>query len=133
MSRTAAWCVLLGLLGGCAGEPVGIVQGDVFGGEGIQLTVREVGADLEWDCAVGRIEEPFRLSDEGFFDLDGTRTSGIGGPIREDDPPRPEEARYRGRVSGSSMTLSVELPARGLTLGPYGLRYGEEGVLRRCL
>ena len=133
MSRATVWWVLLGLLGGCTSEPVGIVSGDFFGGEGIQLTVRDVGADLEWDCAVGRIEEAFRLSDDGSFDLDGTRTSGIGGPIREDDPPRPEEARYTGKVSGSSMTLSVELPERGLTLGPYRLRYREEGVLHRCL
>ena len=110
-----------------------MVPGDFFGGEGVLLTIRDVGADLEWDCAAGRIEERFETAADGSFDLVGTHTPGVGGPIREDDPPRTEPARYTGRLSGSSMMLSVELPESDVTLGPYELLYREEAVLRRCL
>ena len=123
----------LPILAGCSNDPVGIVPGDFFGGEGVLLTVREFGADLEWDCAAGRIEEPFEIAPDGFFDLQGTHTPGVGGPIREDDPPRAEAARYTGRLSGSRMTLSVHLIERDVTLGPHELRYREEALLRRCL
>lgn len=125
--------VALPILAGCSNDPVGVVPGDFFGGEGVLLTIRDFGADLEWDCAAGRIEEAFETARDGSFELDGTHTPGMGGPIREDDPPRTEPARYAGRVSGSRMTLSVVLPESGVTLGPYDLRYRQEAVLRRCL
>ena len=123
----------LPMLAGCSNDPIGVVPGDFFGGEGVLLTIRDAGADLEWDCAVGRIEETFETATDGSFDLDGTHTPGTGGPIREDDPPRTEPARYTGELSGSRMTLSVELPESDVTLGPYELRYREEALLRRCL
>jgi hypothetical protein len=125
--------VALPILAGCSNDPVGVAPGDFFGGEGVLLTIRELGADLEWDCAAGRIEDAFETAADGSFDLQGTHTPGPGGPIREDDQPEAETARYTGRLSGSRMTLSVELPERGVTLGPHELRYREEAVLRRCL
>jgi hypothetical protein len=128
-----ATIVALQILAGCSNDPVGVVPGDFFGGEGVLLNIRDFGADLEWDCAAGRIKEAFETAGDGSFDLEGTHTSGVGGPIREDDPPRAEAARYTGRLSGSRMTLTVELPESGVTLGPHELRYREEAVLRRCL
>jgi hypothetical protein len=125
--------VALPILAGCSTDPVGVVPGDFFGGEGVLLTIRDSGADLEWDCAAGRIEEAFETADDGSFDLEGTHTPGVGGPIREDDPPDSEAARYKGRLSGSRMTLTVELPESGVTLGPHELRFREEALLRRCL
>ena len=67
---------------------MGVVPGDFFGGEGVLLNIRDFGADLEWDCAAGQIEEAFETAGDGSFDLEGTHTSGVGGPIREDGPPR---------------------------------------------
>lgn len=133
-SKTSLAAMLaLPLLAGCSTDPVRVVAGDFFGGEGVLLTIRDFGADLEWDCAAGRIEEAFEISGDGSFDLQGTHTPGTGGPIREDDPPVAEAARYTGTVSGSLMTLTVELPESGVTLGPLELRYREEAILRRCL
>ncbi len=124
----------LPILGACE-SVVGVSAGDLYGSDdGVVLVVTESGADLEWDCAAGQIEEPLEPAGDGRFDLGGTYTPGVGLPVREDDPPRAEPARYVGRFSGSSrMELTVELPERDTSLGPYVLRLGHEVVLHRCL
>ena len=73
--------VALPILVGCSNDPVGIVPGDFFGGEGVLLTIRDFGADLEWDCAVGRIEEAFETANDGSFDLDNWRAGGHVGVL----------------------------------------------------
>ncbi len=123
----------LAALAGCLGTIIGISIGDSFGGVGVLLVVREAGADMEFDCATGRIEEPMTFSADGTFDVDGTFTPGMGGPVREDDPPVPEAARYMGVLRGDRLTLSGILVEDGTTIGPYELRRGEEPLLRRCL
>ncbi len=135
MRETLLPAVVIGLaaLAGCAGTIIGISTGDSFGGVGVLLVVREAGADLEFDCAAGRIEEPMTFSADGTFDVDGTFTPGMGGPVREDDPPIPEAARYVGVLRGDRLTLSAILVEDGTTIGPYQLRRGEEPLLRRCL
>ena len=127
--------VVIGLAGlaGCSGTIIGISTGESFGGVGVLLLVRDVGADLEFDCATGRIEEPMTFSPDGTFDVDGTFTPGTGGPVREDDPPIPETARYMGVLRGDRLTLSAMLVEDGTTIGPYELRRGEQPLLRRCL
>ena len=126
--------VVIGLAGlaGCSGTIIGISTGESFGGVGV-LLVRDVGADLDFDCATGRIEEPMTFSADGTFDVDGTFTPGTGGPVREDDPPIPEVARYMGVLRGDRLTLSAILVEDGTTIGPYELRRGEQPLLRRCL
>ncbi len=123
----------LGALAGCSGTLIGISTGESFGGVGVLLVVREAGADLEFDCATGRIEEPMTFSADGTFDVAGTFTPGMGGPVREDDPPIPEAARYLGGLLGDRLTLSAILVENGATIGPYQLRRGEQPLLRRCL
>ncbi len=87
--------------------------------QAVPLVVREAGADLEFDCATGRMEEPMTFSADGTFDVDGTFTPGVGGPVREDDPPIPEAARYMGVLRGDRLTLSAILVEDGTTIGPY--------------
>ncbi len=127
--------VVIGLaaLAGCSGTIIGISTGESFGGVGVLLVVREAGADLDFDCATGRIEEPMTFSADGTFDVAGTFTPGMGGPVRDDDPPVPEAARYMGVLRGDRLTLSAILVEDGTTIGPYQLRRGEEPLLRRCL
>ncbi|MEE9245674.1 MAG: hypothetical protein V3U63_05680 [Gemmatimonadota bacterium] len=135
MRRILLPALVIGLAGlaGCSGTIIGISTGESFGGVGVLLLVREAGADLEFDCATGRIEEPMTFSAAGTFDVDGTFTPGTGGPVREDDPPIPEAARYMGVLRGDRLTLSAILVEDGTTIGPYELRRGEEPLLRRCL
>lgn len=120
---------------GCLGDAFAPEPGDFYGSEaGIIMIITESGADLEWDCAAGQITEPLETAEDGTFDLAGTYTSGSGGPVREDDPPRAQQARYFGtRFQLSRMTLTVEVPESELKLGPYLLRLGQGVILRRCL
>jgi hypothetical protein len=120
---------------GCLGDPFEPSPGDSYGSEdGIILTITPSGADLEWDCAAGQITEPFQTEEDGSFDLEGTFTPGAGLPVREDDPPRAQPARYFGtQLQLSGITLTVEVPSSGITLGPYLLRLGQGVILHRCL
>lgn len=121
------------VLAGCSGSPLGVSSGDMFGGEGIRLTVTDGGAELEFDCADGRIEEPLRPGSDGSFEADGTFTFGQGGPIREDDPPRTEPARYSGVLRGDRLAIGAALLESDLVIGPYALKRDDPGVIRRCL
>jgi hypothetical protein len=121
------------ILTGCSGSLLGISTGEVFGGEGILLIVTDAGANLEFDCAAGRIREPLRPRADGSFEADGTFTFGQGGPIRADDPPRTEPARYSGVLEGDGLTIGATLLESELVIGPYALRRGDPGVIRRCL
>lgn len=126
--------VALGITG-CLGDLFDPSPGDFYGSvDGIIMVITPSGADLEWDCAVGEITEPFSSAEDGSFDLEGTYTAGSGGPVQEDNPPRAEPARYTGtKFQLSRITLTVEVPGSGITLGPYLLRLGQGVVLHRCL
>ena len=120
---------------GCLGDLFQPSPGDFYGSaDGIIMTITQSGAKLEWDCAAGQITEPFETAEDGSFDFDGTYTPGAGGPVQENDPPRAEPARYIGtKFQLSRITLTVEVPGSGITLGPYLLRLGQGVVLHRCL
>ncbi|MEJ2319703.1 MAG: hypothetical protein P8Y10_13085 [Gemmatimonadales bacterium] len=120
---------------GCLGDPFEPSVGDFYGSEaGVIMILTASGADLEWDCAAGQITEPFETAEDGLFDLEGTYTPGSGGPVQEDNPPVALAARYTGtQTELNRLTLSVEVPERDLTLGPYFMRLGQGVVLNRCL
>jgi hypothetical protein len=120
---------------GCLGDPFEPSVGDFYGSEaGVIMILTSSGADLEWDCAAGQITEPFETAEDGSFDLEGTYTPGSGGPVQEDNPPVALAARYTGtQTELNRLTLSVEVPERDLTLGPYFMRLGQGVVLNRCL
>ena len=101
----------------------------VWGGDSIVLEVVTGGADLEFDCARGRISEPLKLDGKGTFVLPGTFAPEGPGPTRDDAPP-PAPARYQGSVKGDTMTLSV---VRGeQQIGTFKLTRGRQTVLRKC-
>ena len=135
-SRRLLLAVILAFgITGCLGDPFAPSAGDFYGSEaGIIMILTSSGADLEWDCAAGQITEPFETAEDGSFDLEGTYTPGSGGPVQEDDPPVALAARYTGtQTELSRLTLSVEVPERDLTLGPYFMRLGQGVILNRCL
>src|ERR1044072_1162554 len=78
--------------GSCHGEnPVNNnrqsrVANGACGGPEIRLNVPDAGADLEFSCATGHIEEPLVVNASGHFSVKGTFTAGNMGPTREDNP-----------------------------------------------
>jgi hypothetical protein len=103
-----------------------------WGGDHVFLSVADDGAFIEFDCAHGRIEEPLTLDRDGRFDAGGTYVQERGGPQREGDETG-RAVRYRGRVDGDAMMLTLVFGGGVGDLGPFALTYGSRGVLRKCL
>jgi len=132
MWRPWGACLLV-LLAGCleANTPA-LITGD-WGGQHLGLTARASGADLEYDCALGRIAEPIRPDGSGRFVAAGEHYPGHGGPIRIDEEQVKRPARYSGVVQGDVMTLSVLLTDSGEALGSFTLVLGRSPHVFKCL
>lgn len=105
----------------------------VWGGEHIRLQVTEKGAEIEYDCARGTIEQPIVLNSQGRFDVTGRHTAQHAGPIRRDEEEsggRP--ARYTGKISDDTMTLSVTLTDKSESIGTFTLTRGSAGRVFKC-
>ncbi len=103
-----------------------------WGATGISVVVEENGVKVEFDCAVGEIKEKLTVSENGEFKADGTFTRESFGPIRDDNMPKPQPARYEGKISGDTMTLKVSLTERKETIGDYALERDKFARLRKC-
>ncbi|HZI19987.1 MAG TPA: hypothetical protein VEY09_15490 [Pyrinomonadaceae bacterium] len=104
--------------------------GENWGGVGIRLDVKGSAAEVEFDCAHGRLDE-FNPGPDGRFSSRGTLVVERGGPARLGEELRSVPATYAGRVSGETMTLRVS--AEGTDDTDYTLRRGSAGRLRKCL
>lgn len=118
---------------GCATTPdAAPALHGTWGGDHVRLTVGEIDAGIEFDCAQGTIIGPYLVGRDGRFDWSGTFERGTGGPVRIDRPPQSVPAGYFGTVRGPEMLLNVRL-ADGTILGPFQLERTREARLTRCL
>jgi len=102
----------------------------VWGGDHVRLTVSETGATIEFDCAQGTLNGPIALDQNGHFDVAGVFVREHGGPIRVDEVPNQEPARYTGTTDGRRMSLAV---AKSQPLGSFMLVLGQQGRFVKCL
>jgi hypothetical protein len=109
------------------------VAAGMWGGEHVRLEVSGDGAEVEFDCAHGRIKGRLRPGADGRFDAAGTFVAERGGPVREGAREEGRPARYSGRVRGKTMTLSVRLTDSDEDLGTFTLTHGREAELVKCL
>jgi len=103
-----------------------------WGGQNVQLEVTQVGAQIRFSCATGKIEQSLTLDAEGRFSVNGTFVAEAMGPTREDNPPKSRPATYSGAVRDKSMTLSVTVTGSKQEGGTFELTQGEPGHIRRC-
>jgi hypothetical protein len=104
----------------------------MWGGDHIRFEVTDAGASIEHDCAHASIEQPVALDSEGRFDSKATYVVERGGPIRRDQPPPTRPARYKGQVSGDTLTLNVTLTDTNEDAGSFTLTRGSEGRIMKC-
>ena len=106
----------------------------VLGGEHIRMIVTETGAKIEYDCALGTIDEALLLDEDDNFEAKGIHVYERGGPIRLGEPP-PERhsALYRGTVDGTQMRLTVTLLETGKEVGTFLLGLGRPPLIEKCL
>ena len=102
-----------------------------WGGEHVGLVTTDSGARLDFDCANGSIDQPITPDGQGRFDVTGTYVREGPGPVRPDQL-RGQPARYRGRIEGNTMTLSVELAGTDVSIGTYTLVRDRLPRIRKC-
>ena len=110
-----------------AGSPV---TGN-WGGDDVGLVTSDRGANLDFNCASGSIEGPITPDAEGRFDVAGTYVREGPGPVRPNQL-RGQPARYRGKIEGDTMTLSVDLAGTDVSIGTYTLARDRLPRIRKC-
>lgn len=104
-----------------------------WGGKGIKLTVTSAGANIEYDCAAGTIDERLLTDASGKFVAAGRHAFGQGGPREKGErPSKRHAARYEGTRDANTMRLTVTLPGLGRKVGEFTLELGRRASLDRC-
>lgn len=99
-----------------------------WAGEAAIFVVVDGGAEIEFECARGRIDKAVAVDRNGDFDMAGTLTPDGPGPARDEGAG--SAARYQGHVKGTTMTLVVWNGDK--KVGSYELTRDREVVLRKC-
>jgi ketosteroid isomerase-like protein len=102
-----------------------------WGGDHVGLEATPTGAQLDFDCAHGTIDEAIRLDADGRFDAKGTYEREGPGPVRKDVPAK-TAARYRGVVRGDTMSLTVEPAGFDAEFPALELGRGRLPRVRKC-
>lgn len=103
-----------------------------WGATGVNLIVKANDAIIEYDCANGEITQKITLDEQGGFSVSGAYTRRSPGALRIKFLPKPQPARYEGKISGDKMTLRVTLTETGKTLEEVVLERNKTGRLYRC-
>lgn len=96
------------------------------------MQVTDQGAEVEYDCAHGKILEPLSLDSAGRFKAKGIHVLDGPGPARQGVDPENQPANFSGDVKGKTMTLEVTLAGTSEPVGTFTLTQGSEGRLRKC-
>jgi hypothetical protein len=132
MLRCLGFCLVVSLAG-CVEANVPTVLTGNWGGQHLGLMASAAGADLEYDCAAGKIAEPIRPDESGRFSVVGEHYPGHGGPIRLGEEQVKRPARYAGMVRGDTLTLTVTLSDTNEILGSFTLVLGRSPHVFKCL
>ena len=101
-----------------------------WGGQHVRLEVSKDGAEVEFDCAHGRLNGPLILQN-GRFATTGTFVRERG-RVRADGVEQGQTTYFRGEINGSRMTLVLSF-SEGDTEGEtFTLTHGADGRLYKC-
>ncbi len=116
-----------------AGFPDRVPPGN-WGGLHAGMVVSDTGADIEYDCAAGRISAPMYLDAHGDFDLPGLFIETGPGPTPANDSLIPKlPARYTGHTNGKTMTFTMTVLDGSVAPQTYTVTYGGNPNVQKCL
>jgi hypothetical protein len=104
-----------------------------WGGQSVSLVVEKNAVTIEFDCAEGEIPRQLKTDKKGNFSVTGTFTRHMPGPLRRDNMPQPEPARYEGKVTGKLMKLKITLLKTNEAAGEFTIEQGHQPMMTRCL
>ncbi len=126
----AAFAAATMLLGPC--DPTGVKPprdlAGTWGGENAALMADDTSAHIHIGCTYGNVHQQIIPDASGRFDVPGEQNI-TAHPV---DRGILHPARFSGRVSGGTMTLTVTLIDTTVTLGPVRLAYGKEARMGPC-
>ena len=130
LTRTVvALASVVAVLGPC--DPTGVRPpkdlAGTWGGENAALIADDTSAHVHIGCTYGNIHQQI-VPTEGRFDVPGEQNI-TAHPV---DLGIMHPARFRGRIVGSSMTLTIQLTDTTVTLGPVLLTFGKEPRMGPC-
>ena len=108
------------------------VLAGAWGGEHARLHVAPEETRVELDCAHGLIAGALAVDPSGRVDSSGSLIRQGGGPGPETDAGAGEPARFRGRLSGKTLTLTVTLVGPAKDLGTFQVTHGRAARLSKC-
>jgi hypothetical protein len=137
MLRAARLVALVALLpaaacGPLAGTDAPRVPSGTWGGDRIRLDVTSSGANIEYDCAHGTIDEAIVVDGTSRFSVAGTHTFERGGSIRSGKAPDRHPARYNGRVVGDTMEITVAVTDTNRRIGRFMVFLNHSARLVKC-
>ena len=103
-----------------------------WGGEHIRMEITAQGAQIEYDCAHGAIDQKIVPDAQGHVELQGTHVREYGGPVRRDEQEDQHPARFKGQIKGETMTLTVIESDTNQSVGTFNLTHGQQGHLMKC-
>jgi hypothetical protein len=99
-----------------------------WGGHHVRLEVSGSGAEIEFDCAHGRLTGPLTLQN-GRFAATGTYVR-ESGPVRQSE--RGQQVFFKGEIKGSRMTLIFSLTEDFKEAETFTLTHGADARLFKC-
>ncbi len=103
----------------------------LWGGQHINMEIGEAGAEIDYDCAHGRITEKIVLDRNGKFTVKGVHVRERGGPVRLGQE-NEQAASYEASINGDTMTLTVTLTESNEVVGTFTLTRGKMGRVVKC-
>jgi hypothetical protein len=135
--HTEAIALLLALAGAppeptVAPPPRQAVTAGAWGGAQARMQVAPGETRVELDCAQGVIPGGFEVDKSGRVDSSGWLIRQGGGPGAETDAGAGEPVRFRGKLAGKTLTLTVTLVGPAQDLGTFRLTHGRAAKLGQC-
>ncbi len=113
-------------------EVPGRVPTGNWGGLHAGMVVSDTGADIEYDCAAGRITVPMLLDAHGNFNLPGLYIRTGPGPVPANDSLVPKfPVRYTGHTDGKTMTFTVS--GDSVLTQSFDVTYGGNPNVMKCV
>ena len=103
-----------------------------WGGEHIGFEAKDTGAEVDFDCAHGAINQRITLDKNGKFDVAGTYVLEHAGPVRADETANSRTADYTGFVKDKTMTLTVTLTGSKELVGTFYLIRDARAKVMKC-
>lgn len=103
-----------------------------WGGAHAQMVVTPEETRVQLDCAHGVIAGPLEADKNGRVDALGSLVREGGGPGAETDAGTGEPARFRGKLAGKTLTLTITLVGPAQDVGTFRLAHGRPGRTGKC-